>query len=187
MAVTDMTSANPASTGPYAWQRLWHCLDRVYWWSGYMAAFCMVMIFAITMLQVVGRFVDYNPAGLPNYVGYLTGASTFLALAHTLNRGGHVRVNLFLAMMGRYRQHAQWIGMAFSAVMGFWFSFYCWQTVFDSYRFGDLSDGLDATPLWLPQLSMAVGVSLLALAVSDHFIRLIVTGSDGIETMDEPL
>jgi TRAP-type C4-dicarboxylate transport system permease small subunit len=77
--------------------------------------------------------------------------------------------------------------MAFSALMGSWFSFYCWRTVFDSYRFGDLSEGLDATPLWLPQLSMAIGATLLALAVCDHFVRLIVTGSDGIEALDEPL
>lgn len=187
MAVTEMTSTGPADAGLYAWRKAWLFLDKIYTWTGYMAAFCMVMIFLVTMFQVIGRYVGYNPPGLTNYVGYLTGASTFLALAHTLNRGGHVRVSLFLAMMGRYRQYAKWIGMAFSAVIGFWFSYYCWLTVFDSYRFGDLSDGLDATPLWIPQVSMAVGASLLAVAVTDHFLRLIVTGSDGIETVDEPL
>lgn len=162
-------------------------MDKLYEVTGYFAAFCMVMIFAITMFQVIGRYFDYNPAGLPNYVGYLTGASTFLALAHTLNKGAHVRVRLFLSAMGRFRLAGEWIGMGFSALMGVWFSYYCWLTVIDSYNFGDLSDGLDATPLWLPQTSMAVGATLLAIAVIDHFIRLLVTGSDGIETADEPL
>ena len=98
-----------------------------------------------------------------------------------------MRVKLFLAMMGRFRivRRVDWHGLL--GGLGFWFSYYCWHTVFDSYNFGDLSDGLDATPIWIPQISMAVGATLLAVAVTDHFLRLIVTGSDGIEAADEPL
>jgi TRAP-type C4-dicarboxylate transport system permease small subunit len=173
--------------GLAAMRRVWMALDKLYSGSGYLAAACLVLIFAITMLQVAGRYVGYNPAGLTNYVGYLTGASAFLGLAHTLNKGVHVRVNLFLGMMGRFRPALQWIGMGFSAITGTWFAYYCWRTVIDSYNFGDLSDGLDATPIWIPQLSMAVGSTLLAVAVLDHFSRLILTGSDGIEQADEPL
>lgn len=162
-------------------------MDRVYTASGYLAAFCMIAIFVLTMVQMVGRYVNFNPQGLTNYVGYLTGATTFLALAHTLNRGAHVRVTLFLTLLGRYKFFAELVGLAVSAGIGVWFSWYCWTTVYDSYQFGDLSEGLDATPLWIPQLSMAIGFTLFAIAVCDHLIRLMVTGHTGIASHEDPV
>jgi hypothetical protein len=53
--------------------------------------------------------------------------------------------------------------------------------VYWSYVLGDVSQGLDATPIWIPQLSMAFGMSLLAVAVADHGLRLIATGEHGIQ------
>jgi hypothetical protein len=41
--------------------------------------------------------------------------------------------------------------------------------------------------VWIPQLSMAVGVSLMALAVVDHGLRLVITGDHGIETAPDAL
>ncbi len=187
MAVTEMGNAAIQGVGGTDRLRIWSWLDRLYWLAGYLAAFCMVMIFALTMLQIVSRYLGYNIPGLPNYVGYLTGASTFLALAHTLNKGVHVRVELFMAMLGRWRVVSEVVGMLFSAAVGSWFAYYCWRTVLDSYNFGDLSDGLDATPLWIPQISMAIGATLLAVAVIDHFMRLLIMGDHEIESADEPL
>ena len=42
-----------------------------------------------------------------------------------------------------------------------------WQ----SYTFHDISTSNDATPLWLPQLSMAVGTLIRAIAFIDEFVR----------------
>jgi TRAP-type C4-dicarboxylate transport system permease small subunit len=39
---------------------------------------------------------------------------------------------------------------------------------------------MDATPLWIPQLSMAVGSVLLAVALADNLIRFVFTGSSGV-------
>lgn len=187
MAVTEMNTASLAHSSLSSWRKAWAVMDRIYTASGYLAAFCMFMIFALTMVQIVGRYVGFNPPGLTNYAGYLTGATTFLGLAHTLNRGAHVRVTLFLTLIGRFKPVAEFFGLAVSAVIGVWFSWYCWRGVYDSFQFGDLSDGLDATPLWIPQLSMAVGAALLAVAVCDHLIRLLVTGDTGIAVSEEPV
>ena len=187
MAVTEMNTASVAVGSLSSWRKAWKVMDRIYDLSGYLAAFCVFMIFAITMVQMIGRYVNFNPAGLTNYAGYLTGAATFMGLAHTLNRGGHVRVGLFLTLMGRFRAYAEFVGLTASAIIGSWFSWYCWAAVYDSYRFGDLSEGLDATPLWIPQISMAVGITLLSVSVCDHLIRLLVTGDTGIISSEEPV
>ena len=41
-----------------------------------------------------------------------------------------------------------------------------WQ----SHAFHDISTGNDATPLWIPQLSMAIGNVVLAIAFVDLFV-----------------
>jgi TRAP-type C4-dicarboxylate transport system permease small subunit len=162
-------------------------MDRVYLLAGYAAAFCMTMIFVLTMVQVMGRMVGFNPPGLTDYAGYLTAASTFLALAYAFNQGAQIRVSLFLSMMGKARYGVELIAFAISGSIGLWFAYYSWSMVIWSYKLGDMSSGLDATHLWIPQTSMAVGVSLLAVAVIDHALRMIITGDHGIVAADEPL
>lgn len=168
-------------------KKIWSRLDRLYLYCGYFAAFCMVCIFAVTLLQIGGRFVGFNPHGLTDYVGYFMGASAFLALAHALNRGSHVRIELFLSMMGRFRKVAEWFSFAATSVIAIWLTYYAWSLVYWSYSLGDISQGLDATPMWIPQSSMAVGITLLALAVVDHALRLVLTGNHGIGTAPDEL
>jgi len=39
---------------------------------------------------------------------------------------------------------------------------------------------VDAMPLWIPQIPMAVGTVMLAVCFVDHLVRLVFTGSHGI-------
>lgn len=162
-------------------QSVWKQLDRLYLASGYFAAFCMVAIFALTMAQIVGRLIGHNLRGVTDYAGYFMAASAFLAFAHTLNRGAHVRIELFLSLLGKYRRWMEKLCFLISTAIAVWFSYYSWTMVITSYDLGDVSQGLDATPMWIPQLTMAIGASLMALAIADHGLRLILTGDHGIE------
>jgi TRAP-type C4-dicarboxylate transport system permease small subunit len=185
-----ITAASPDVNHPtvsIALARIWGLMDRLYLYCGYLAAFFMVCIFAVTMLQIVGRYVGFNPRGLTDYVGYFMGASAFLAFAHALNRGAHVRIELFLSMMGRYRNWAEKLSFAISSIVVFWLAYYAWMEVYWSYALDDISQGLDATPLWIPQLSMALGLSLMAIAVADHGLRLIISGHHGIQSAPDAL
>lgn len=166
-------------------QPMWKFFDRLYLVGGYLAAICMLCIFALTMAQIAGRLIGYSLRGATDYAGYFMAASAFLAFAHTLNRGVHVRIELFLSMLGRYRIWAERICFLCSVAIAVWFSYYCWKMVYWSYVLGDVSQGLDATPLWIPQTTMAIGASLLTLAIADHGLRLVLTGDHGIETAPE--
>jgi TRAP-type mannitol/chloroaromatic compound transport system permease small subunit len=161
-------------------QRLWSLLDRLYLYCGYLAAAFMVLIFFVTMIQIIGRYIGINPRGLTDYVGYFMGASVFLAFAHTLNRGAHVRIELFLSTLGKHRHWAEKLSFLISCVVVVWLSYYAWMNVYLSYSYGDVSQGLDATPMWIPQLSMAVGFSLFAVSLIDHGLRLMITRDSGI-------
>jgi TRAP-type C4-dicarboxylate transport system permease small subunit len=51
--------------------------------------------------------------------------------------------------------------------LGAWYSVrLSWQ----SHLFDDISTGNDATPLWIPQLSMAIGNLILLVAFIDEFV-----------------
>ena len=42
----------------------------------------------------------------------------------------------------------------------------------NSHEFNDISQGVDATPLWIPQIGMAVGAVVLAVAFLDDLLLM---------------
>ena len=67
-----------------------------------------------------------------------------------------------------------------AAVM-WYFAYYCQKFVFWSWKFNDISQSQDKTALWIPQSLMLAGAVILAIALTDHFLRVLITGDHGIE------
>jgi TRAP-type C4-dicarboxylate transport system permease small subunit len=161
-------------------------LDFVYNAAGYLAAFFMIGILLMVLASVIGRLVGFNLRGSDAYAGYCMAAASFLALAHTLKRGEHIRVTLFLERFGgRLKRpldlwcHAA--GTFFCAAL----ALYSVRLVWQSYAFNDVSQGNDATPLWIPQIAMALGAVVLLVAMVDDFILLIRRRDVPIARKDE--
>jgi TRAP-type C4-dicarboxylate transport system permease small subunit len=164
-------------------------LDRIYDAAGYLAAFFMVGILAMVLASVIGRMVGFNLRGSDSYAGYCMAAASFLALAHTLKRGEHIRVNLILDRFARLRRPLEiWshaAGSFFCAVL----AFYSVRLVWQSRAYHDISQGNDATPLWIPQIAMALGAVILLIAMADDFIavlrrRPLARGSDELKAIE---
>ena len=49
-------------------------------------------------------------------------------------------------------------------------AFYAVRMVLESHEFEEISQGVDATPLWIPQLSMAFGSVVLLIALIDDLV-----------------
>jgi TRAP-type C4-dicarboxylate transport system permease small subunit len=107
-------------------------------------------------------------------------ASAFLAFPHALNRGSHIRIELFLGFMGRFRILGEAISIGIGAIIAGWFAYHACTMVVWSYQFGDISTGLDATPLWIPQSTMAFGSVLFAIAIADQWLQLMLAGKHTI-------
>ena len=149
-------------------------LDTFYNAAGYLAAFFMVGILLMVLASVVGRLVGFNLRGSDAYAGYCMAAASFLALAHTLKRGEHIRVTLFLERFGgRFKRPLElWshvAGVFFCAVL----ALYSVRLVWQSWAFHDISQGNDATPLWIPQIGMALGAVILLVAMLDDLVQVI--------------
>ena len=52
---------------------------------------------------------------------------------------------------------------------------------YDSWRFHDMSQGVIAVPLWLPQLGYSGGLVILLIAFVDEFIHVIRGGEPRYE------
>src|SRR5260221_3075750 len=75
-------------------------LDALYDAAAYAAAFFMVGVLLMVLASVAGRLLGFNLRGSDAYAGYCMAAASFLALAHTLKRGEHIRVTLLLERFG---------------------------------------------------------------------------------------
>ncbi len=151
-----------------------HILDRLYGVAAWAAALFMIGTLAMILLSVGGRLLDFHVRGTDAYAGYCMAAAAFLALAHTFKRGEHIRVTLILDHASRRTRHALdlWSHLAglLCAVLLAWFSVrLAWQ----SFQFNDISQGTDATPLWIPQMGMALGSAVFAVAIADELVAVL--------------
>jgi len=146
-------------------------LDALYDGAAWLAAGFMVALLVAVLLAIAGREMNFYVKGTDAYAGYFMAASGFLALAHTLKRGEHIRVTLLLSALGPRARHALelWAHGAAVALSGL-LAFYACRLAWQSHVFNDVSTGNDATPLWIPQLGMALGTLILTIAFADDFV-----------------
>ena len=134
--------------------------------TGWLAGLFMVGTLLAVLSSIVGRLLPaFEVHGADAYAGYCMAASAFLALATTLRRGEHIRVTLVINRLSD-RAH-RWLDVfchVVALLVASTLAFYSVRLVQQSLTFNDISTGLDATPLWIPQLGMAVGTCVLALA-----------------------
>ena len=71
-------------------------LDTLYDCAAYAAAVFMVGTLASVLAGILDRYLALGFRGTDMYAGYCMAAAGFLALAHTLKRGDHIRVTLIL-------------------------------------------------------------------------------------------
>ena len=162
-------------------------LDALYNAAAALAAVCMVALLVMVLLSVFGRQFNFHVPGTDAYAGYLMAASGFLALAHTLKKGEHIRVTLVLGALsaGPKRAMEIWAHGA-GALIAILVAIYSCRLVWQSHSFHDISTSNDATPLWIPQLAMAAGTIILVIAFIDELLielggkRVTVTATEAL-------
>ncbi len=155
-------------------------LDSLYLAGGIIAAVAMVAILCIIVAQMLARWTGQVFPGATDYAGYCMASASFFAFAYALNHGAHIRVSLLLSAMGRFRWWGELWCFGIGAIIATWFARYAIKGNYWSWKLNEISQGLDATPIWIPQLAMSAGAVLLAVAFWDHLIRLLFFGSHGI-------
>ena len=146
-------------------------LDKLYAAAGYAAAFFMMLTLLMVVAGIADRALAFGWRGTDMYAGYAMAACGFLALAHTFKRGEHIRVSLLLqASSERVRRMLEIWSLFAAGLLAAALAFYSVRLTYQSWDFHDISTGNDATPLWIPQIAMAVGAIVLFIALLDDLI-----------------
>ncbi len=156
-------------------------LDAIYTGAGVLAALCLITILVLIVLQMLARWTGEVAPGIPEYAGYFMAAASFLAFANALNRGSHIRVSIVInAVPPRVRHLLEIWCFGIGAAIAWYFVWYGRKFVYWSWKFNDISQGQDKTALWIPQSFVLLGAVILAVALTDHLLHLIFTGTHRI-------
>ncbi len=146
-------------------------LSKFYSGLMFLACISMVAAFGAIMLGVIAREARLDIQGLDGYAGYSIAAALFLALPDTLRHGDHIRVTLLLQKLGQAgRNVLEYWSLASALALSGYLAWFACRLVWVSYTTHDVSPAADASPLWIPQLSMALGCIGLVVAFADAFI-----------------
>ncbi len=152
-------------------------LDRLYLGCGFLAGMFMIAMALLILAGVGSGIFGYVTRSLDEFAGYCMAASAFLAFAHAFGANEHIRVTMVVGRLagGARRAMEIWchgIGLLLAGYL----AFYSVKMAVVSWRLNDLSQGLVPVPLWLPQLGMAVGTLVFALALADRLTGILLGG-----------
>jgi TRAP-type C4-dicarboxylate transport system permease small subunit len=149
-------------------------LDRLYLWSGYAAGACLMVIFALMLFMSVGRQVGLNIPSGDDFAAWAMAATAFLGLAHTFKRGEMIRVGLLLEKLPR---RGQWVLQVFSLIVALtyilYFTWHAGRFVHFSWTSHEMSNGVVAVPMWIPQIAFFAGIAILLIAIADELVHVL--------------
>lgn len=149
-------------------------LDALYLASAALAAMLLAGIGVLILAQIVGRFFGIVVPSANEISGFFLATSTFLALAYSFREGSHIRVTLVVSHLPKHFHNASVVlVLAVATILSGYFTYYSYNLAAESWRYGDLSDGLIGVPLWIPQSSMAFGLAMMTIACLDELIRVL--------------
>lgn len=141
---------------------------RLYKVCGYAAGAFLAAIAVATLWQIIARQMGLA-VETTELSGFCMAASTFLGLAYTFVNGGHVRVGVVAQLVGGRigRAVELWccgVGIAITGYAA------CHMALFaaDTWRFGELSPGMMAFPLWIPQSAVAFGLAVMCIGIIEQ-------------------
>ncbi|HKU47206.1 MAG TPA: TRAP transporter small permease [Burkholderiales bacterium] len=149
-------------------------LDRLYTWSGALAALCVLGILVVMLAQAFGRGAGILLSGAEDIVAWLCAAAAFFALGHTFRHGELVRVGLWIDRLGPgARRVAELAALGITTVFVAYMLWAVSRFVYDSWAFKEVAQGLIKVPIWIPQLTFLFGALIFFVAIIDELIAVL--------------
>ncbi|MEP1766014.1 MAG: TRAP transporter small permease [Sulfitobacter sp.] len=148
---------------------------HIFNFCGALAALSLLGIAVLILSQIGLRFMGGQIPSADDFAAWGLSASIFLALPAALMHGDHIRVtSLRQVMPEKLGHYADVMAAGFAAFLMGWVAWAIFGYVHESWTYKDVSQGVIAVPLWIPQAPMALGAVLFALAFAERTVRLIL-------------
>ena len=146
-------------------------LDGLYGAAAWLAGLAMIGILLMVLLTILSRLIGFSAPGTDAYAGYAMAGAGFMALASTFKKGEHIRVTLLLgALKGTALKVMEVTALLIATVLAGFLAFYSTRLTWQSWEIEDISVGIDATPMWIPQVFMALGSIIFFIALLDELV-----------------
>jgi TRAP-type C4-dicarboxylate transport system permease small subunit len=175
-----MSTIDPRHSIFPEWLR--RALDALYLGSGYLAGVFLVAIFVIMLSLSAGRPLGIDiPAG-DDFTAWCMAACAFLALAHTFRSAELIRMGLLIDRISGPARHVIEICCTLIGTVAVsYFAWYAVDMTWTSWMFNDVSQGVIAVPLWIPQIGMSLGLVILAISFVDELLHILFGGTPRYE------
>jgi TRAP-type mannitol/chloroaromatic compound transport system permease small subunit len=149
-------------------------LDRVATALAYFSGVVLLLASFFITIDVVGRrFFHVSSQATDEFGGYALLFGGMLALAFALTTGAHVRIDVLMPHLPSWaRAVLNYATLVAMTVFASIIAFYVWKLTIESYLIDARAMSFLRTPLFVPQGTLAVGFSLLAV----HGAVILVVG-----------
>ena len=152
-------------------------LDRIFLTAGAVGAGFIVLICVLMIAQSVMREFGLRTGAINDVVAWCCAAAAFFSMAHAFKHGDFVRVTLLLeSVPPATRRVLEVVSLLVGTVAVSYLAWWACLFTYESWEFNDIAQGLLPIPMWIPQLSFAVGSLLLWLAVVDELVLVMRGG-----------
>ena len=150
-------------------------LDRTYLGMGYLCGVMFLLLALFITYQVIARKFNIVMApGMDLMSGYTMAMASTWAFSYALRTGSHVRIDVLLPFMSSrvkwMADQAALLSIAFFVGITAWKT---WETVMKSHEIGAVTNTYPLVPLWIPQVFVAIGFSMLAFTAIHMMIDMI--------------
>lgn len=136
----------------------------------------IVYVLCHILLEIVLRLFGTSTYVLDEFVGYAVATATFLGLGYSLERGGLIKVSILSDRLPeKYHWILELIVSALSFALFSWISYYWYINVWRDFKRGTTSESIAATPLWIPEGMVLIGLGLLCFTLFTRMLLLITT------------
>ncbi len=143
--------------------------------GAFIASGLLIILVLLILLEIVLRyFFNTSTMRADEYSGYLYLALVCFGFGYTFLRDGHIRITFLTAKISSKSSSLVDIfaGVVTLALLGFIF-YRTILLVWDSYQTGVVSEGVSATPLFIPQLALPIGLLLFMVSVVAFIVQRI--------------
>ena len=150
-------------------------LDRTYLGMGYLCGVMFLLLALFITYQVIARKFNIIMApGMDLMSGYTMAMASTWAFSYALRTGSHVRIDVLLPFMSDrvrwWADQAALLSIAFFVGITAWKT---WETVMKSHEIGAVTNTYPLVPLWIPQVFVAIGFSMLAFTAIHMMVDMI--------------
>ncbi len=162
-------------------------LHALYRLCGFVAAAFIVLIACLVLVNIGSRLMGSFVPGMTEGAGYSMAAAGALGLAYTFGEHGHIRVTMLIGRLrGRARFGLEAWALIVAAGLSCYLGYYLLRMVYVSHLYEDRSDGSDELLIWIPQVPMAFGFAVFAVALVHAVISGLAKGDiDTGESRDD--